>query len=67
MERNITRIMAENDIRHVQVNQAQNSQDNYDTVIKRLTTEIGETAKVKYSKVVKPEQDAKAKFKGLMG
>lgn len=67
MERNIARIMAENDIRHIQVNQAQNSQDNYDTIIKRLTKEIGDTAKLKYNKIVKPEPEAKDKLQLLMG
>lgn len=65
LERQITRIMAQQDLRQINVNRALNSQDSMDEVIHSLTMEIGETTKIEINAIVKPEPDASKKLREL--
>lgn len=67
MERQITRLMAEADLRRITVQQASQSQDNHKSALEHLTRELGETCKVRHSVIVKGEPNRRSKLARLMG
>ncbi|UIS24585.1 hypothetical protein S21ZY_023 [Pseudomonas phage ZY21] len=73
MERQISRIQAENEIRLIQTNmltQTPQSKEQLQRVtdhVGRLTLEIGEKVTIRRNAIVAPEQNASAKFMKLIG
>lgn len=66
MERQITRIKAEGDLRLINVNQAHGNKEALDRASERLILELGETTQVKRQLIVKGESGRKAKFAKVM-
>lgn len=73
MERQISRIQAENDIRTMTLHstvtppQSRESGQRVEEFIGRLTLEIGETAKLRREIFVAPEPSARQKFLKIIG
>ncbi len=67
LERNISRVRAEADIRAVRVANAAPHRESTEGLMQSLAAEIGETAEIKRNVIVRAEADAKQKFLRAMG
>tara|TARA_R110000744_G_scaffold81833_12_gene160694 strand:+ start:6141 stop:6389 length:249 start_codon:yes stop_codon:yes gene_type:complete len=65
MESGINRIMAERDLRQLQLIRAQSKTQSED-VVNRLVDEVGETCEIVRPLMVKGDDDAKEKMQSLM-
>lgn len=67
MERNISRIRAEEDMRMLRALNGAQSKEATKQAYEDLAAEVGETCQIRRPKIVKPEPNVKEKFKRLMG
>lgn len=66
MEKQISRIRAESDLRSINVAQAVNTTDAFESATERLVLDLGETTQVQRAIRVKGDPDRKAKFAKVM-
>jgi len=66
MERQIARIRAESDLRGINVGVALTNQDALEKTTNILVLELGDTAEIKRSLIVKGDEDRKMKFAKMM-
>lgn len=67
MERQISRIMSERDLRTINVNRATITAEAMEAVVEQLTLEIGETVEIERQAIVKPQADFAERMKRLSG
>lgn len=65
MDKQVVRIMAEQDFRRINVNRATLSEDSMREVVDGLTRDLGETLEVAREKIVKPQADFAARLSNL--
>lgn len=66
LEKQINRIMAQEDLRQLNIHRATSNKEAMEEVVERLSMEIGDTARVEINPFVKPEPGVAEKLRQAM-